>query len=208
MITGVLVLAAVLGQVPSSDFYMDEVPSKPPVVTDARFGGGTLFVGDVKGAAPSGEAGLEFRSLGPVALRMTLGAAARLSWGALYLTPEAVYRFLPREARFSPYVSLGAFGGLMNVRDEAFTGGHRKEQGQLSSAIFGEKDYDANPGGGAAPPGSALSPAYGPQLQAGLRVRTFGATALDLGLRYSLIRWEGDTYRGMGVVLTVCAPTF
>lgn len=204
----VLALALLLASDPGpdTDFYADEPAQKVSRIADTRYGAGATSLRDINGTAPTGEFGLELRPWGPVALRTSIGVAARYTWGTLTVTPEAVYRFSPLEATFSPYVAAGVQAGVINVRKEAL---EPQDGLQTLTAAATNDDPDPSTGddtGRFAPGSSPLRFTAGPQVTAGVRFRAFTKTALDLGVRYNLVRWDGESYQGFSVVLAVCAP--
>jgi hypothetical protein len=199
-----LAVALALSLVPaqSPDFYLDDVPRGPSRVAEVRAGGGGMAMRNVEGVGATGEAGMEFVPWGPVALRLTVGGSVRLGWGAFYFSPEAVFRATPLHSTFSPYLAAGVQAGFVNITERA----RRRGLGSTSAPLFGEPD-DTVAAGGLGPSGPVpLRFTAGPQLTGGVRLQAFRAYALDVGLRYTMVRWRGDTLHAVGAVLTICAP--
>lgn len=196
-------LALLLVTSQSREFLEDEVvPRGRSPIADYRAGGGGMAIVDVDGTAPAGETGIEFVPWGPVALRLTLGAVVRVGWGAFFVTPEAVFRALPRHALLSPYLAAGLQAGFVNITWEARHHGMNEIQSAAGSVETGHEM--SGDGGGAGP--TPLRFTAGPQLTGGVRFQAFREYALDVGVRYALLRWQGAPYHAYGVVLTVCAP--
>lgn len=201
MHTLAVLLSLVAGQ--SVDFYADEpADAAESAIAEVRAGGGATGVKDVEGMAATGEAGLELTPWGPLALRITFGGAARYTWGEFYLAPEAVFRFRPITSRFSPYLSAGLQTAVVNFREEAIP---LESTSTLQGPLSGDEDDTPAAGAleGAGP--TPLKFSAGPQLGAGLRVGGSGF-GFDLGLRYTMLMWDGEPYHSLGLLLTVCAP--
>lgn len=200
----VAALALVLLAGQSLDFYEDEVPSKASSLQDMRFGLGGASIATLDGVGTAFEVGLEFVPWGPVALRLNVGGNLRYEWANVFFAPEAVFRLLPVQSTFSPYLALGASVAWINISNKALG----------VDPLMKPVQQPATDEGGARPPlegsgsqpGTPIEISLGPQVAAGVRFHTFGRVALDLGARYTLLRFKGDTYNQVGVILTVCAP--
>jgi hypothetical protein len=200
-----LALVLVSGQ--SVDFYQDEVPTQPSRLQDVRVGMGGASIVDLEGVGAAFEAGLEFQPWGPVGLRTTVGSSLKVGWGTFFIAPEAVFRLNPMTSRFSPYVAVGANLALINITDQAL-GIDPIPTYRLDEGAAGSSDGGATPpeDPNAFAPGTPVEVSIGPQASLGLRWQAFNRFALDFGGRYTMLRFNGNTYNEVLLVLTVCAP--
>lgn len=207
-----LALVLLTGQSPQSaksdDFYMDEKPQAESPIADFRVGAGGAAILDVKGQfGGAAEAGLELKPWGPVALRVSLGSNMKIGWGTFYLAPEAVFRLNDLHSTFSPYVAVGGNVSLVNISDQAL-GIDRIPIWRANQGAAGADDGPPRPDFQAqgSPAGSAVRSSLGPQATIGIRWQAFNRLGLDLGARWTMLRFRGDTYQNFGAVLTICAP--
>jgi len=208
-----LALVLLTGQSPQSaksdDFYMDEKPQAESPIADFRAGAGGAAILDVKGQyGGAAEAGLELKPWGPVALRVSLGSNMKIGWGTFYLAPEAVFRLNDLHSTFSPYVAVGGNVTLVNISDQAL-GIDRIPTWRANQGAAGANDGPPRPDqtdGSMAPGASAVRSSLGPQASIGIRWQAFDRLGLDLGARWTMLRFRGDTYQNFGAVLTICAP--
>jgi hypothetical protein len=177
-----------------------------PLLRGFRAGGGGLAILDVDGIAPTAEAGLELVPSDRLSVRLMAGAAVRVGWGAFYLAPDVAFRPLQREGGFVPYVAAGLHVGVLNLE-------HAVDQDSaVARAAVGGVSGPGDGGGaplaaGAAPAGpSPLAFTVGPQATAGFELQVTEAMRVDVGLRYTMLRWDGDFYNALGLVLTFLGP--
>lgn len=199
-----LALVLVTGQ--SVDFYQDETPTKPSNLQDVRVGLGGASIVDLDGVGAAFEAGLEFEPWGPVGLRTTVGSTMKVGWGTFFVAPEAVFRLNPLKSRFSPYLAVGVNLALINITDQALgidpIPTYRLNEGAASSDGGARVPEDPN----AVAPGTPVEISLGPQASLGLRWQAFQKVALDFGTRYTMLRFDGNSYNEVLLVVTVCAP--
>jgi hypothetical protein len=206
-----LAIVLLTGQSPPSaqdDFYMDEKPQQETRIADFRAGAGGAAILDVNGElGAAAEAGLELKPWGPVGLRISIGSNMKIGWGTFYLAPEAVFRLNDIHSTFSPYLTVGGNVTLVNISDQAL-GIDRIPIWRAKEGAAGSNDSPprADPQDAGAPLGSAIRSSFGPQATLGLRWQAFNRLGLDLGARWTMLRFRGETYQNFGAVLTVCAP--
>ncbi len=174
-----------------------------------RFGAGAATISSVDGFAPSFDVGLELALAGErLALRVDLEGALQYRWGVVGATPSVVYYPLPG-ATLSPYVAGGVQLGFANITDDALG------RTSTGSAALGVYRGAANSGPPETPLGENMGAAavgptplrftWGPQATVGVVLRV-GGVGLDVGLRYTSVRWRGDLMNGFGAAIAVVAP--
>jgi hypothetical protein len=188
----------------------EDAPPRHSRLRALRFGAGAATISSVTGFAPSFDVGVELALVGErLALRLELNGALQYHWGVVGATPSVVWYLLPR-ALVSPYVAAGLQLGAANITDEALG------RTSTGSAALGVYRGAANSNPPETPMGenvgaSALGPTplrftWGPEATAGAVLRLLGGFALDVGLRYTSVRWRGDRLNGLGAALAVVAP--
>lgn len=206
-----VVLSGQAGQATHDDFYMDEKPREESRIADVRAGGGGARILSIAGVGAAAEAGLELKpwSVGslPVAMRVTLGSNIKVGWGTFYLAPEAVFRLRDVHSTFSPYLTVGGNVTFLNISDEAL-GIDRIPTWRQNQGAAGSSDGPPRPDAQAASSaaGTAVKASLGPQATVGLRWQATKGLGLDLGARWTMLRFRGETYQNFGMVLAVCAP--
>jgi hypothetical protein len=180
----------------------EEKPPKYP--RRFRMGARSSRLFDAPGYASGGELGLEINYRSWFGLRLDVSTALRQDWGAVTFAPEAAFYPLPRSS-ISPYVALGLQLGIVNL-----TGAERRTRaarGGLSveKSALGGTEIDAGFAGAGFGP-VPLEFSIGPQATAGALLWLEPNVALDVGLRYELMRWRGEGYGGLGVVVAIVGP--
>jgi hypothetical protein len=200
-----LALVLVSGQ--SQDFYEDERPVEPSRVQEVRAGAGGATILTLDGVGAAGEAGLELKPWGPVALRVSVGSTLKVGWGTFFFAPELVYRFSDIHNTVSPYVALGANASLINITNQAL-GIDPIPTYRSATGAVGANDGKPDPSrdGGAEPTPSPVRFSLGPQATLGLRIQAFRRVGLDVGARWTMLTFHGKTYSNVGAVVSICAP--
>jgi len=180
----------------------------PRILRGIRAGAGALALLDVDGIAPTAEAGVELVPSDRVSLRLMAGAAVRYGWGTFYLAPDVAWRPLQREGGFVPYVAAGVHAGTINITPGALDLGPRALR-SAAGAAPGPGEGPGDPLAGRASPAgeSPLEFTLGPQASVGAELQLGDRTRVDLALRYTMLRWDGDVYNGFGFVLTFLGPS-
>lgn len=169
-----------------------------------RGGGGATAIADVTGVAPGAEVGLELDPWELVGFRMTFGTAMRVGWGSFFATPEVVLRGAPMQASFAPYLAAGVQVAAVNITPRAL--GVSESTGAIRSGLTSDEGA-ADPRSGASADGpSPLSLSLGPQVGAGLELQLSPQVTVDLGVRYTLLTWNGDRYHAVSGTVMLCGP--
>ena len=199
-----LALALVAGQ--SQDFYEDEKPVEASRLQDVRVGAGGTTILSLDGVGAAGEVGLELKPWGPVALRMSVGSTIKVGWGTFFFAPEAVVRFRDVHSWLSPYLALGANAAIINITNQALGIDPIPTYRAVTGAAAGNEGPPPQDPNASDTQGTPVKFSLGPQATLGLRIQAFRRVGLDVGARYTMLRFHGKTYSNVGAVITICAP--
>jgi len=179
-----------------------------------RAGLGASAASGVTGVSPTAQLGVEIDPWERIGFRLTLGTvlgAGSGEWSSLELAPGVVFRAFGPGAPVTPYLAVGGQISFLTI-DPASRNNYRAAgalradgsgTGKLSSALTATGgDSGGNPGSGG--PMARISGA--PEATAGVALRLTKDVALDVGVRYVLLTWQGKAHSGLTATALVCAP--
>ena len=161
-------------------------------------GGG---VSGLSGVSPTVLVGVEVKPFQNVGFRGGMGMVAATgggAWSSAELSAAVVYHALPG-ASFDPYLAAGAQAGVLSIYQP--TGSAR------APISFATSNGDPIP----PPPDSSagrgpIKSFASPELQAGVKTALRGGLSLDVGVRYLVLKYQGETRSAFSGLFTLCTP--
>ncbi|HET9554042.1 MAG TPA: hypothetical protein VFP50_13820, partial [Anaeromyxobacteraceae bacterium] len=160
------------------------------------------------GVSPTALVGVELDPWSPFGIRAGLGMVTSVGggeWTSAELTAALVYRPL-RAAALSPYLTAGVQLATLTIapQDHSFGPPLARSTISLAAAAPGG-DPEAAPSANTSPSGP-VHYSVAPELGAGLGLPLVEGLALDVGVRYLPLRWEGEVRHAFTGVVAVCSP--
>lgn len=179
-----------------------------------RAGLGASAASGTMGVSPTAQFGVEIDPWERIGFRLTLGTvlgAGSGEWSAVELAPGVVLRAFGPGAPVTPYLAVGGQVSFLTI-DPASRTSYRapaalqsggSATGKLGSALSAVGGDSGGASGGSGPM-ARISAA--PEATAGVALRLTRDVALDLGVRYVLLTWQGKVHSGLTATVVVCAP--
>jgi len=181
---------------------------------EIRAGVGASAASGTVGVSPTAQFGVEVDPWERLGFRLTLGTvfgAGSGEWSAVELSPGVVFRAFAPGAPITPYLAVGGQISFLTIDPGSRTsyraaGALQPDgsgTGKLSSALSG---VAGDSGGGAGSGGPMARISAAPEATVGAALRLTRDVALDVGVRYVLLTWQGKAHSGLTATVLVCAP--
>ena len=178
-----------------------------------RAGVGASAASGTVGVSPTAQFGVEVDPWERLGFRLTLGTvlgAGSGEWSAVELSPGVVFRAFAPGAPVTPYLAVGGQLSFLTI-DPGSRSNYRAAAlhsdgsgaGKLSSALSAP---GADSGGVAGSSGAMARISAAPEATVGAALRLTRDVALDVGVRYVLLTWQGKAHSGLTATVLVCAP--